>query len=190
MTFHAKPAIRYFARPALLVLIVSLWCLTILYIVLFAYDLIKQMFTGTNVAEGALVMICTFIFLFLSCFVSTAYFKELHEKCFSKLKVCDYGITWSCIFRRSHTISVSNCRFIGVESEHSFNGADYYFIFFSISPYPQNFSRKIDKLKVSDSFIKFWYTDGLAEYIIAHLPKEKTGGLQYYQNQKKRRRRK
>ena len=45
-------------------------------------------------------------------------------------------------------------------------------------------------MKVSPDFIKFWYSEELAEYIIRNVASQKTGSLQYYRNMQKADRRK
>lgn len=185
MKFHTKPAIRYFARPVLLMMILSLWCFSLWLDVGFAYDAIISIYCGSDIAQNIIFLVSIIGINFLSAFDAIIYAKGLHEKCFAKLEVYETMIIWKCIFRKSHKIMISDCKFIGVESEDSFNGLDYPFIYFTASHYPNEFSHKINKIKVSDGFIKFWYMDELSEYLISHLPKEKTGGLQYYQHQKK-----
>ena len=86
-------------------------------------------------------------------------------------------------------MAIQDCRFISVELEDSFNKLDYPLIYFTTSWYPKEYAHKINKLKNTDQFIKFWYTEELAEYLITHLPKEKTGGLQYYHNMHTRKKR-
>lgn len=190
MKFHTKPAIRYFARPGLLIMILSLWCYSLWNDVEFVYDAITSIYHGSDIAKNIVFLVSITGINILSAFVTFVYMKELHEKCFATLQVYDTKVVWKCILRKSHTIMISDCKFIGVESEDSFNGLDYPFIYFTASHYPKEFSHKINKIKVSDGFIKFWYMDELSEYLISHLPKEKTGGLQYYQHQKKEHRRK
>ncbi len=189
MTFRTKPAIRYFARPALLVLIFSNWCFSLLYGYKFICYAIRSIYDGSNISQGILFLVIIIVLNIFSLFITIVYFKELHEKCFAKIKICESEIIWKCIFRKRRSILISDCKFIGVESERSFNGLDYPFIYFSAFHYPSDFIHKIDKLKISNEFIKFWYMSELSEYIISHLPKEKTGGLQYYCNQKRVKRR-
>lgn len=110
------------------------------------------------------------------------HFTSLHEKLFAKIKITNDKIIWRCILKKKHTMAIQDCRFISVELEDSFNKLDYPFIYFTTSWYPKEYAHKINKLKNTDQFIKFWYTEELAEYLITHLPKEKTGGLQYYHN--------
>lgn len=185
MTFHAKPAVRYFARPALLAIILPLLCISGLYDIIFLHNTAVSIFCGFDVVQNVYFLAVIIGINIISIFIYTVYWKELHEKCFAKIKICKYEIIWKCVLRKKRVIKIDNCRFIGVESEKSFNGPDYPFIYFSSSPYPTEFSHKINKINNSDKFIKFWYTDRLADYLLAHLSKEKTGGLQYYCNRKK-----
>lgn len=185
MTFHAKPAVRYFARPALLAIILPLLCISGLYDIIFLHNTAVSIFCGFDVVQNVYFLAVIIGINIISIFIYAVYWKELHEKCFVKIKICKYEIIWKCVLRKKRVIKIDNCRFIGVESEKSFNGPDYPFIYFSSSPYPTEFSHKINKINNSDKFIKFWYTDRLADYLLAHLSKEKTGGLQYYCNRKK-----
>lgn len=187
MTFHAKPAIRYFARPALLVLIFSLGGIALLYDFVFARAGLPDLLYKNNIAQGILFLISALFLNVLSIFLFVIYFVELHEKCFAKIVINNSFILWKCVFRKSITMNIETCRFIGVESEDSFNKIDYPFVYFSALPYPREYVHKINKMQNTTSFIKFWYTDEIAKYIIDSLPKEKTGGLQYYRRKAKER---
>lgn len=189
MTFHAKPAVRYFARPGLLAIILPLLCISGFYDVKFLYDTVISIFCGFDIALNIYFLVAIIGINTISIFTSVVYLKELHEKCFAKITICKYEVVWKCVLRKKHVIKIDDCRFVGVESEDSFNGLDYPFVYFSLFPYPAELSHKINKINNTDKFIKFWYTDGLAEYLLTHLPKEKTGGLQYYCNRKKAKRR-
>ena len=108
------------------------------------------------------------------------------EKCFATLKVTNKLIEWKCPFRRSQRINAAECRYFGVQLEDSHNGLDYAFIYISKGPYPQEYDHKIDKMKCSEDFIKFWYSDELCDYLIEQFPANRTGPLQYYRRQKNR----
>ena len=59
-------------------------------------------------------------------------------------------------------------------------------IYFSKQPYPREFSNKIQKIPNSDNFIKFRYRADLADYLVEHLPKQKTFQVAYYRECEKR----
>ena len=154
MTFHAKPAVRYFARPALLAIILPLLCISGLYDIMFLHNTAVSIFCGFDVVQNVYFLAVIIGINIISIFIYAVYWKELHEKCFAKIKICKYEIIWKCVLRKKRVIKIDNCRFIGVESEKSFNGPDYPFIYFSSSPYPTEFSHKINKINNSDKFIK------------------------------------
>lgn len=78
MTFHAKPAIRYFARPALLVLIFSLGGIALLYDFVFARAGLPDLLYKNNIAQGILFLISALFLNVLSIFLFVIYFVELH----------------------------------------------------------------------------------------------------------------
>lgn len=182
MTFHTKKEIRYFARPFLMILTMSMTIVTV-FTIYCAFR--RETFTVLNIyvdnEDGGLqmaiaaMMSTAFLVLWFSVF-----WRELLEKLFAKIKIRDDAIIWKCVFRRKHTMRVQDCRFIGVELENSFNQLDYPYIYFAKVRYPKEYEHKINELKNTDDFIKFWYTEELAEYLLTHFPKERTGSLQSY----------
>jgi hypothetical protein len=58
-------------------------------------------------------------------------------------------------------------------------------IYFSTTPYPVQFFNKINKVKCTDGFIKFWYSEELCDYLIATLPHEKTKQLATFKTRQK-----
>lgn len=182
--FHTKKEIRYFARPFLVLMSISLT----IAIVFFGYcALHREPFTIFNICvdvdneDGGLGLGVSVIVM-LTCWVFWifVFWRELLEKLFAKIKIVDDTIIWKCIFRRKHTMRIQDCRFIGVELENSFNQLDYPYIYFTKVRYPKEYEHKINELKNTDDFIKFWYTEELAEYLLTHFPKERTGSLQSY----------
>lgn len=168
MTFHTKKEIRYFAAPGMLFLIIAETFITAAAIcyAFREYDM--------EIAIAAIILTVFWVFGVLM------FWREWLEKFFAKIKIADDTIIWKCIFRRKHTIRIQDCRFIGVELENSFNQLDYPYIYFTKVRYPKEYEHKINELKNTDDFIKFWYTEELAEYLLTHFPKERTGSLQSY----------
>ena len=82
-------------------------------------------------------------------------------------------------------IQVDDC-IIGMENEISGWNMTYPHIYFSKQPYPREFSNKIQKIPNSDNFIKFRYRADLADYLVEHLPKQKTFQVAYYRECEKR----
>ena len=112
----------------------------------------------------------------------------LWDKLFSSICVDENRIVWKCPLRKRRTILQSSVRFIGVEAENAFNGLEYPFIYISMAPYPKEYAHKIDKLPCRDGFLKYWYTDELAAYLLHHFSNEQTRRLAYYQQTNKRKR--
>lgn len=112
----------------------------------------------------------------------------LWDKLFSSICVEENRIVWKCPLRKKRTILKYSVNFIGVEAENAFNGLEYPFIYISRSPFPKEFSHKIDKLPCRDGFLKFWYTDEFAAYLLTHFSNEQTKSLAYYQQVKKQKR--
>lgn len=172
MVFHTKPLIRYYAAPIYTAMCLALLaCAVFLHITFYNDWSIQSIF-------------CILFTDALALFNLWVLFNEFLEKFYAKLKVTDDAIIWRCIFRRRHMLQLDRCRFVGVELEAAWNQMEYPFIYFSTKPYPKEFTHKINKLENSDEFIKFWYTEKLAKYLLEQLPKEKTGGLQYYYSMK------
>lgn len=90
-------------------------------------------------------------------------------------------------------LAVERCH-IGVEKEISHWKIEYYYIYFSLKPYPREFASRIDKLPNSEAFLKYRFEPKLAEHILDTLPKGQTKQLEYYyyvylRNRKKNRKR-
>lgn len=168
MTFRTKTSIRFFARPFFMFLTIAGFFITsgTIYYAFKEYD--------AEMTVAAIVDIALLVF------GVSVFWRELLEKLFAKIKIADDTIIWKCIFRRKHIMRIQDCRFIGVELENSFNQLDYPYIYFTKIRYPKEYEHKINELKNTDDFIKFWYTEELAEYLLTHFPKERTGSLQYY----------
>ena len=173
MIFRTKREIRFFARPAWLVILAGL---------VFSVGYIDYLLIYPKISIDIQIFICATLANTLAICNIAVHFVGFHEKLFAKIKITNDKIIWRCILKKKHTMAIQDCRFISVELEDSFNKLDYPFIYFTTSWYPKEYAHKINKLKNTDQFIKFWYTEELAEYLITHLPKEKTGGLQYYHN--------
>lgn len=171
MAFYTKPIIRYLCRYYLIILFCGL---PITFCWLF-YQIWLQ-----DGLQFIFLLIIPITWLCLWCL------NQFWEKCFSKLLIKNDRIIWRCIFRRSHTLLLTESRWIGVELEDSFNGLDYPFIYFSKEPYPAEFQHKINKLKCSDSFIKFWYSEQLVNYLETHVSANRVGALIAYREKCKR----
>ena len=171
MAFHTKPMLRYLGRYYLLICLIGPpFILGWLFYQIWLQD-------GFQIIFLILPPISILFILGLN---------QLWEKLFAKLIVKNDRIIWRCIFRRSHTLLLTESHWIGVELEDSFNGLDYPFIYFSKEPYPAEFQHKINKLKCSDSFIKFWYSEQLVNYLETHVSANRVGALIAYREKCKR----
>lgn len=171
MSFYTKPALRYFGRYYLVLLLA-------IFPIVFT-GLIISVWRHDGFRIYYLVIIPMFYIAFLS-------LNQLWEKFFAKLIVKNDRIEWRCVFRRSHTLLLTQCRWIGVELEDSFNGLDYPYVYFSKEPYPAEYQHKINKLKCSDHFIKFWYSEQLVNYLEENVSANQVGSLIAYREKCKR----
>lgn len=106
----------------------------------------------------------------------------LWQRCFGKLVLKDDMICYRCFPLRPKTIHIQDCNYIGIADfrkhyrEENLSKNDLYIntvcvaIFFSTEPYPQEFDGLVDQLQSRKGFIKFAYTDELAEAIISRWP--------------------
>lgn len=106
-------------------------------------------------------------------------YREFWELFWASITISETEIVWSCPLRPTHVIQVDDC-IIGMENEISGCNMTYPHIYFSKQPYPREFSNKIQKIPNSDNFIKFRYRADLADYLVEHLPKQKTFKVAYY----------
>lgn len=91
------------------------------------------------------------------------------DRAFGHLLVYDDKVVFKCLFRITRTLAVEDVNYVGVEDYAALNrglpivrGDEVSFIYFSVTPYPQNYKNKISLLKNKSGFIKFSYTDELA----------------------------
>lgn len=132
------------------------------------------------------VYLLSIIGLILLVFDGALFYFAFWEKWYSSLRFTDNSIILSCPLKRTLVLTVDECRFFGVQLEESYNGLPYPFIYISKHPYPRELEGKINKIRCSNEFVKFWYSDDLCNYLIAKFPNNRTGPLQYYQYQSQR----
>lgn len=119
------------------------------------------------------------------CWFAQRVYHEFWELFWASITISETEIVWSCPLRPTHVIQVDDC-IIGMENEISGWNMTYPHIYFSMQPYPREFSNKIQKIPNSDNFIKFRYRADLADYLVEHLPKQKTFQVAYYRECEKR----
>lgn len=137
-------------------------------------------------------------FLFVVLFVVVffvAFWNFIWPLAWGKLIVNDKGVRWRCLFKKSIFLSWDECKYIGFETftEGNVVKVDLYktgfrYIYFSITPYPKEFSGKINKLNCKEGFIKFFPVNAkMCSAVLEHrdIPVLKTY-VEQYKNMKKR----
>ena len=139
--------------------------------------------------------------------------KLLWQRCFGKLVLGEDYISFHCFPLPPKTLKIEDCRYIGIADFRKHNRAeklekkDLFLnptcvaIYFSAEPYPAEYDGLVDELKCKPGFIKFLYSDCLAEAVMQRWP-TKSGAVarfyttrsfqisQYAANQKRKRKRK
>lgn len=108
------------------------------------------------------------------------------------LLLTEESVTWRCLLKKSVQITYDDCQYIGVETFNkesfgvSLRGDRFAMIYISLDLYPEEMSGHINRLHCNERFIKFPYTDKLAETLLEVVPQEKTHLLRAFYNQMKR----
>lgn len=90
--------------------------------------------------------------------------------------------------KRSRRIYFTDCLTVSVETFDKeghraiIRGDENAMIYFTTEPYPEGMRGRINRVRCSDTFIKFRYTDELAETLLAVLPEDKKPALQAFYN--------
>jgi len=142
----------------------------------FDSSLVKQSDVTIHVSVCLILLICGVLLTH----------KFFWEKCFAKLIISNSEIIWKCLFRKTIIIPIDACNYIGVQQEESHNGLAYHYIYLSIEPYPIRYLGKINKISCKEGFIKFWYSNELANYLVSCMPGNKTGTLSAFRIQLKK----
>lgn len=175
MKFYTKPILRYCYRYLLLMILVGLP----------TYFVVLSIFDDGFVQPQDKPLVASFFLVLMVCGCVLVHI-GFWEKCFATVIVTDGDIRWKCPFRKTRILPMEKCRFSGVESEESYNGLPYLHIYVSCEPYPQKFKNRINRLKCSDRFIKFWYSEELCRVLERTLPVESRGSLTAYRIRSKR----
>ena len=122
MIFRTKREIRFFARPAWLVILAGLVC---------AVCYIDYLLIYPKISIDIQIFICATLANTLAICNIAVHFVGFHEKLFAKIKITNDKIIWRCILKKKHTMAIQDCRFISVELEDYFNKLDYPFIYFN-----------------------------------------------------------
>ncbi len=94
-----------------------------------------------------------------------------------KLIIDDTGVKWKCLFKKSIFLSWNECKYVGFETftEGNVIKVDFYntgfrYIYFSTTPYPKEFSGKINKLNCKEGFIKFFsVNEKICSAVLEHI---------------------
>ncbi len=104
----------------------------------------------------------------------------IFDRAFGRLIVYEDKVVYKCFLRKSITMKIEDIAYAGVDDFHrlregilKFRGDEYSFIYLSKDPYPDEYRGKIILMKNKKGFIRFSYTDKLAEALIDILPAEK-----------------
>ncbi len=115
----------------------------------------------------------------IGCFAGATYHLWF-DRVFGRLLVYNDKIVFKCFLKRTRKITIEDCKYVGVEDYSLLNrafpvvrGDEISFIYFSDKPYPQKYHGKITALKNKKGFIKFYYSDALAEALFELFPSEK-----------------
>ena len=104
----------------------------------------------------------------------------IYNRAFGRLLVYEDKVVYKCFLRKNITMKIEEIKHAGVEDFHllnrgvlKFRGDEDAFVYLSTSPFPDEYRGKVTLLKNKKGFIKFTYSDKLAEALIDILPAEK-----------------
>lgn len=105
---------------------------------------------------------------------------HLGERFASKITFWKDRVVWRCFGYIPVVLKYDEMEYVGIETFDDLDrgmidirGDGTAYIYMSVDPYPENFKRKIIKLRTKKGFIKFKYTDGIAEALMDRLPVDK-----------------
>ena len=130
------------------------------------------------------------VLLFANC-IWLHYFSSFGERSLSKLIFYEERIVWRCFGFVPVKLKYKDIKYVGIatnddsvsQNSIDFRGDGTAYIYMSIEPYPEKYRRKVTKLRTKKGFIKFKYTDGVAEALMDRLPSqkvEKVSGFYYH----------
>ena len=95
MSFRTKREIRFFARPAWLVILTGL---------VFSVGYIDYLLVSRKIPIDIQILICAILASALAICNIVVHFIGFHEKLFAKIKITNDKIIWHCILKKKHTI--------------------------------------------------------------------------------------
>ena len=112
--------------------------------------------------------------------IACANYHLIYDIGFRRLYVYEKKVVLRCFLRKTITLTIEDCKYIGVDDYSLLNrvlpvsrGDEVSYIYLSEKPYPQKYRGKITALKSKKGFIKFRYSDTLAEALLEILPDNK-----------------
>lgn len=100
----------------------------------------------------------------------------LWTRIWARVFITKWEVQWFCPFLRSHKLRLSECT-ITVENEYTPQGV--HFVYICFSKFPHRELEDVGNMRCSDTFIKFWYSKELCEYLIEILPELQARPLVY-----------
>ena len=105
--------------------------------------------------------------------------QAFYNRAFGRLLVYEDKVVYKCFLRKTVTMKIEEIKYAGVEDFHLLNGGllkfrgdEDAFVYLSASPYPEKYHGKVTLLNNKKGFIKFTYSDKLAETLIGFLPND------------------
>jgi len=105
---------------------------------------------------------------------------HLGERFASKITFFEDRVVWRCFGYIPVIMKYDEMEHVGIETFDDLDrgmvdirGDGTAYIYMSVEPYPEKYKRKIIQLRTKKGFIKFKYTDGVAEALMDRLPVEK-----------------
>lgn len=152
-----------------------LFLLIVLGIILLLYSLgvseILKNPTSANILDGCLFILLATVLMILFSVVVCPF---LWAKCFEKLIITDKFIEWRCLFMKTRRIPLSDIRYANIVSfkegnaiKHDRYNTGFLSILLSSDPLPRI---RIDKIKCSNTLIKFGCTPKVCKALAEALP--------------------
>lgn len=114
--------------------------------------------------------------------VFSVWFQRTHigERMLSKITFFEDRVVWRCFGFLPVVMKYDEMEYVGIESFDDYDRRTYdsggewtAYIYMSVNPYPEEYRRKIIKLRTKNGFIKFKYIDAVAEALMDKLPVQK-----------------
>jgi len=175
-TFRDPAWPLYLTLELLLAVIACYMILMSIYLFVIAMGQISR--PGTPFALVLSQFLCLGLGIGMPVLISN--YMQILDRAFGKLYIYNNEIILKCPFRRTKTVEIEDCNYVGIEDFSLINrvfpvirGDEISFIYLSTKPYPEQYKGKITQLKSKKGFIKFAYTDEIAEALFDVLPAQR-----------------